>query len=590
MPEETQKGSAEEPRESRPERRLAAILAADVAGYSRLMEADEEGTLRRLQLILREWVRPAVERHRGRIVKTTGDGFLAEFPSLVEAVRCAVGLQQGGAERESAVAADRRLAFRMGINIGDILIEDGDVFGDGVNLAARLEGLAEAGGIVVSQAVQDQVQGKLPVRFEYLGERQVKNITRPVRAFRVAWEGAADAPAAAAATPAVADKPSLAVLPFANMSADAEQAWFADGLAEDLITDLSKVPGLLVIARNSSFAYRGRALDVRQIGRELGVRFVIEGSVRRSASRLRITAQLIESASGNHLWADRFDRELADVFAVQDEVVGKIVGALSALLPAAAPLPRRRSTTIEAYDLFVRGRSMATQTPQSCKASRPLLEQAIALDPAFAPAHAWLALSHHFGWIYCGEPVEHRDLARAAAKRAAALDPENADARIVLGYLRVYDGELDEGAAEFEAGLRLNPNHAEGWSLLADVRVFQGRTQEAVDCAATAFRLNPHPPFDFYWLYGWALYAAGRYAEAVEKLRHPGAGGAGNGRVLAAALAQLGRLDEAGAEARRFLAQHPEFRAGEWAKTQPFRNAADRDHFVQGYLKAGLPL
>lgn len=571
--------------DNRPERRLAAILAADVAGYSRLMEADEEGTLRRLQQTLKEVVRPAVERHRGRIVKTTGDGFLAEFASLVEALRCAVGVQQSAAEREQALAQDRRLSFRMGINLGDILIEDGDVFGDGVNVAARLEGLAEAGGIVVSQGVHEQVQGKLPVRFEDLGERRVKNIARPLRVFRVDWEQA-PGPRPAAELP---DKPSVAVLPFANMSADPEQAFFADGLAEDLITDLSKVSGLFVIARNSSFAYRGRALDVRQIARELGVRFVVEGSVRRSAGRLRINAQLIEASSGNHLWADRFDRHLADVFAVQDEVVGRIVEALAALLPSATPLATRRATSIEAYDLFLRGRSMATQTPQSNRASRPLLEQAIALDPGFAAAHAWLALSHHFGWLYCDEPPEHRDLARAAATRAAALDPDNADARIILGYLRAYEDDLDEGAAEFEAGLRLNPNHAEGWALLSDLRVLQGRPQDAIDCLATAFRLNPHPPFDFYWLYGFALYAAGRYAEALEKLRHPGAGGAGNGRVLAAALAQLGRLDEAQAEAARFLADHPDFTVGAWARTQPFGNPADLAHFVEGYRKAGLP-
>jgi len=567
-----------------PERRLAAILAADIAGYSRLMEADEEGTLARLQGTLRQLVRPTVEGHRGRIVKTTGDGFLAEFASLLEALRCAVALQQGTAERESAVPEERRLNYRIGVNVGDILIEEGDVFGDGVNVAARLEGLAEVGGIVVSQGVQEQATGKVPFRFEDLGERRVKNLARPLRVFRLAWEGAPEP-----AQSAVADKPSVAVLPFDNMSPDAEQAYFADGLAEDLITDLSKVPGLFVIARNSSFAYRGRALDVRQIARELGVRFVIEGSVRRAAGRLRISAQLIDATSGNHLWADRFDRELADVFAIQDEVAGRIVEALAGLLPAAPPLPKRRGTSIEAYDLFVRGRAMATQTPQSCKASRPLLQQAIALDPDFAAAHAWLALSHHFGWIYCGEPVTHRDLARAAARRAVALDPENADARIILGYLRAYDGSLDEGVAEFEAGLRLNPNHAEGWALLADLRVFEGRAEEAIDCAKTAFRLNPHPPFDYYWLYGWALYGAGRYAEAVDMLRHRGAGGPGNGRVLAAALARLGRLEEAQEEARRFLLESPGFSAAAWAATQPFRRAADRNHFIEGYKLAGLP-
>jgi TolB-like protein/class 3 adenylate cyclase len=491
----------------RPERKLAAILAADVVGYSGLMERDEEGTHERLRELLRNVVRPAVETHRGRIVKTAGDGLIAEFASPIEAVRCAVELQQATAEQNKTVPEDCRLTFRMGVNLGDIMSEEGDVFGDGVNIAARLEALAEAGGILISHTVHEHVDRKLPVRFDDQGERVLKNIVHPVRVYRVGWEAVPAGPTLqlVAAQPGLPDKVSIAVLPFTNMSSDAEQAFFGDGLAEDLITDLSKVPGLLVIARNSSFAYRGRSVDIRAIARKLGVRYVIEGSVRRASARVRINAQLVDVADGTNLWADRFDRDLADIFLVQDEVVGKIVSALATVLPAVRSLPKRRATNLEAYDLFVRGRSLATQSLRETRAARPLLARAIEIDPEFAEAHAWLAMSHHFGWMYCGEPVEeHRMLARSAALKAVSIDPENADAQIVLGFLRAYEGDLTEGVAELEMGLRINPNHAEGWAMLADLRVFEGRAVEGADCARNGFRLNPHPPGDYYAFLGWA--------------------------------------------------------------------------------------
>jgi TolB-like protein len=373
------------------------------------------------------------------------------------------------------------------------------------------------------------------------------------------------------------------------MSSDPEQVFFAHGLAEDLITDLSKVPGLLVIARNSSFAYQGRSVDIRSIARELGVRYVVEGSVRRAAMHVRINAQLIDALNGTHLWADRFDRDLADIFVVQDEVVGRIVKALAGVLPSMAAPPKRRVTSLEAYDLFVRGRSLAVQSWR-VSAARPLLKKAIQLDPDFAEAHAWLAMAHHYGWIYYGEPVEeHRAQARLSAQQAVSLDPDNADAHFILGYLRAYGGELAEGVAECELGLRINPNHAEGWRLLADLRVFEGRAAEAVDCARNGFRLNPYPPGNYYWMLGWTQYAAGRYQEAVDTLRHEAADGPGVRRSLAGALAQLGRMSEAQEEAREFLLEFPNFSSRQWGSTQPFRNDADRQHFIDGYLKAGLP-
>jgi adenylate cyclase len=312
------------------ERKLTAILAADVAGYSRLMSHDEEKTLRDLKAHLSELVEPRIAQHRGRIVKRTGDGLLVDFASAVEAVRCAVAIQSGMFARNRTTPDDGRIEFRIGINIGDVIIEGDDIYGDGVNIAARLEGIAEPGAIFVSRAVRDSVRDKLEITLEDLGERPVKNISKPVRVFRI--DAASRTGGAAAAPPALPDKPSIAVLPFDNMSGDAEQEYFSDGMTEDLITDLSKISGLFVIARNSSFAYKGKATKVQQIGRELGVRFVLEGSIRKAGNRLRITAQLVDADSGGHVWAERFDRELIDIFATQDEVVEKIVAALSVKL------------------------------------------------------------------------------------------------------------------------------------------------------------------------------------------------------------------------------------------------------------------
>ncbi|WP_085044189.1 adenylate/guanylate cyclase domain-containing protein [Ensifer aridi] len=577
-----------------PQRRLAVILAADVAGYSRLMESDEEGTHERLQTMLRDVVRPTVEGHKGRIFKTAGDGFLAEFASAIEAVRCAVDLQQAIGERNKDVAQDRRLAFRMGINLGDVLADQEDVFGDGVNVAARLESMAEPGGVLISHSVHEHVDRKLPMHFVDQGECALKNIARPVRIFRVTWESADPVSSVRVtgsdAEPELPQVASIAVLPFATLNSDADQEYFAEGLAEDLITDLSKVHGLLVIARHSSFAYRDRSLDLRTIASELGVRYLVEGSVRRASARVRINAQLIDASNASCLWAERLDRDLADVFALQDEVVAKVIGALGHALPTAKPLPKRRVTDLEAYDLFVRGRALSTQSLRETRAARPLLARAIEIDPGFAGAHAWLAMSHHFDALYYGEDAdEHRAAARAAAARAVEIDPENADAHIVLGYLRAYEGEFEAGVAEFEEGLRLNPNHSAGWAHLADLRVFEGRPTEAVECAENSFRLNPYPPGDHYSFLGWAQYAAGRYQDAVETLRHPQAGGPGSKRNLAAALAQLGRTAEAREAGREFLSEFPNFSARQWGRTQPFRDDADRQHFIDGYIKAGLP-
>ena len=377
--------------QQRTERRLAAILAADVAGYSRLMSRDEEGTLQRLKGHLGELIEPHIAAHRGRIVKRTGDGLLVDFASAVEAVRCAVAIQAGMADRNRGAPDEARIEFRIGINLGDVIIEGEDIYGDGVNIAARLEGLAEPGAIFVSRAVRDSVRDKLGVELEDLGERPVKNIARPVRVFRIGRANGAARPAA----PAVPDKPSIAVLPFANMSGDAEQEYFSDGISEDLITDLSKVQALFVIARNSSFTYKGRSVKVQEIGRELGVRFVLEGSIRKAGNRVRITAQLVDAQSGGHLWADRFDRELTDIFATQDEVVHKIVEALAVKLSRVEEQDLKRGGTknLEAYESWLRARQLlGIGTRETIAEAKALHRRALELDPNFVGTACRLGL------------------------------------------------------------------------------------------------------------------------------------------------------------------------------------------------------
>ena len=574
----------------RAERRLAAVLAADLVGYSVLMERDEEGTHERLRGVLRDLVTPAIERHRGRLVKTTGDGVLAEFASPIEAVRSAVALQQALSSHNSGLQAGQRMTFRVGVNLGDILVEEGDVFGEGVNVAARLEGLAEAGGVLVSHTIHDHVHGKLPFGFEDLGERSLKNIERPIRVYRVTWEPERAAAPAGAGERALPERPAIAVLPFTNMSSDPEQEYFGDGIAEDLITDLSRVPGLMVIARNSSFAYKGRHSDLRAVARDLGARYLVEGSVRRAASRLRINAQLIDTASNTHVWAERFDRDLSDIFVLQDEVVSRIVSALSDALPKNQGVAPRRAANLKAYDNFIRGRALAAQSPHNNRTARPLLESAIEIDPGYAEAHAWLALTHHFAWLHTGEDIDvHRSRALASARRAVALDPENADGHMILGYVRAHGGALAEGIVEFERALRINPNHEYAWALFSDLLVFDGRPLEAIECVQNALRLNPYPRSDLYWLLGFAECAAGRYEDAVETLRQDELRGTGGQRVRAAALAHLGRLEEARKEAAEFMASNPNFSVGRWAASQPFRHEADKQQFVDGYRKAGLP-
>jgi TolB-like protein/Tfp pilus assembly protein PilF len=419
----------------------------------------------------------------------------------------------------------------------------------------------------------------------------MKNIAEPIACYRVSLQlpSPAQLNRSVPNAPRLPNRVAIAVLPFTSMSSDPEQEYFADGLAEDLITDLSRVPGLFVISRHSAFAFKGKSIDIRSIANDLGVRYVVEGSVRRSAARIRINVQLIDAEDGTHLWAERFDRDLADTFQLQDEVVGRIVSALAGVLPSAGPIVRRRATNLEAYDLFVRARVLVTQSPEGNRAARPLLERAIELDPGFAEAHAWLAMSHAFGWMHWGEGMEHRSLARTAAQKAVSLDPNDAGGHTILGYVLIFDGRPNEGAEELATALRINPNHADAWMFLGELKALEGSAVEGIDHVRKALRLNPHPPGTYYWVLGYVQYAAGRYEDAVATLRHEATHRTGSQRILAASLAQLGRLEEAKVEAGQFLASNPHFSIRHWASTQPFRHEEDRQHFIDGYMKAGLP-
>ena len=475
------------------QRKLAAILSADVAGYSRLMSVDEEETLKTLTTY-RDTMDANIARHGGRIVGTAGDSVLAEFPSAIEAVRCAIEIQQDLRERNSEQPPDRQMVFRIGINLGDVMVDGDDIYGDGVNVAARLEKISEPGGLCISATIFEQVRDRLPNDFEDLGEQSVKNITRPVRVYRVPLES--DNPSstvsdvinvdgAATKSHEIPDRPSIAVLPFMNMSDDKNQEYFSDGITEDIITDLSKVSGLFVIARNSVFAYKGKSIDIKQVANDLGVRHVLEGSVRKAGERVRITAQLIDGTSGGHEWAERYDRDLQDIFAVQDEVTEKIVAALKVQLTDAERerLARKDTENLEAYDCLLRGKEHYLRfTSAENNEARRQFEQAISLDPSYAVAHAELARvciqARNHGWSDAPE-----DLLKEAfdnAKKATALDDNLAQAHIVLGFLYMWNKQHDLAIAEAGRGLALDPNNADGQMYMAIILSFAGRPQESV--------------------------------------------------------------------------------------------------------------
>jgi TolB-like protein len=450
----------------RVERRLAAILAADVAGYSRLIETDEEGTLGRLKALRAGVIDPKIGDHHGRIVKTTGDGLLLEFASVVDALRCAAEVQAALAEGNEPLPPDRRIEFRVGIHQGDIVVEEGDIFGDGVNVAARLEGLAEPGGICVSARVQEDAAGKLDLAFEDMGEQALKNIARPVRAFR-AVTAAGSASARASSGPALPHKPSIAVLPFANMSGDPEQEYFADGMVEEIITALSRIRWLFVIARNSSFTYKGQPVDVKQVGRELGVRYVLEGSVRKAGQRVRITAQLIDAIIGTHLWADRFDGSLEDVFELQEKVASSVAGVIEPTLQAAetARSVSRPTNDLTAYDLYLRGYATSLSSAARFPKALRLMEQAIERDPYYAPALVWAAVCHMRSCQDGRSEDPNTDSRKGIdfARRALEVAGEDPAVLANASYTLAYFGEdIGSMTALVDRALTLNPSFARG--------------------------------------------------------------------------------------------------------------------------------
>jgi len=545
-------------------RRLAAILAADVAGYSRLMGADEEGTLERLKALRHELLDPKIAEHHGRIVKTTGDGMLVEFASVVDAVRCAVEVQRAMPERNAGVGADNRIEWRIGINLGDVIVEGDDLYGDGVNIAARIEALADAGGVFVSNTVHDHVRDRLPFVFEDLGEQQVKNITRPVRVYRVRD---ADAAVKTAAPPMLSlpDKPSIAVLPFANMSGDPEQEYFADGMVEEIITALSRIRWLFVIARNSTFTYKGQAIDVKQVGRELGVRYVLEGSVRKAGGRVRITAQLIEAETGAHLWAERFDGALDDVFDLQDKVATSVAGVIEPALQAAetARSADRPTNDLTAYDLYLRAYAMTLSSSALFPEALRLLDRAIERDPHYGPALARAALCC-FRLVTDGrsdDPASDTrkgtDLARRALQ--VASDPGTlADAAAALAH---FGEDIGAMMALVDRALALNPSFARGWQMSGTLRNWAGQPDVAIEHIETSLRLSPRARSGAaIAAIGVAHFVSRRFGEAAPKLllaiqedpSHPVAY-----RFLAACYAQTGRLEEAQAVVERLRGVTP---------------------------------
>jgi adenylate cyclase len=582
---------------NRPERRLAAILAADVAGYSRLIGVDEEGTLQQLRSIRAEVIGPGIARHRGRLVKTTGDGFLAEFTSVVDALRCAVEVQREIAGRGLDAPADRRIELRIGIHQGDIVVEDGDIFGDGVNVAARLDALAEPGGICVSARVQEDAAGRLDLAFTDLGEQSLKNITRPIRIFRVGSHKAS-APSAQATLP-LPDKPSIAVLPFQNISGDPEQEVFADGMVEDITTALSKIRWFFVIARNSSFAYKGRTVDVKQVGRELGVRYVLEGSVRKGGNRLRVTAQLVEAETGNHVWAERYDRDVGDIFAVQDEITERVVAAIEPELYAAEDIRSQRKPpeSLNAWECVIRALSCIGQgTRDENTEAEALCRRAIAIAPGYGKAHSLLAWALLRRSLWSGDFQTVVPEVSAETQTALALDDRDTWAYFAAGMLQARLRRRGEAARSLRRALELNPNFALAHAFLAATLSNEGAHQEAVDRAEHALRLSPRDrPVGVYASMAMANvhFAAGRYSECVFWARNliEKSPGFLAGRIfLTAALALEGDLTAA-AEARDSLVRlRPEFSLAWMTENLPVAitgEMAERQR--DGLRKAGVP-
>jgi adenylate cyclase len=589
--------------DERVERRLVAVLAADVAGYSRLMGVDEEGTLAQLKAIRKALVDPTIAAHRGRIVKTTGDGMLVEFASAVDAARGAAEVQRGMAKQNTNVPKDLRIEFRIGIHVGDIIIDDNDIFGDGVNIAARLEGIAEPGGICVSDDAQRQIRGKIDLAFDDIGPQSLKNIPEPMRAWRLQIDKHSPSATHRKVATEIAqpltlpDKPSIAVLPFQNMSGDPEQEYFADGMVEDIITALSRFKSLFVIARNSSFTYKGKSVGIKQVGAELGVRYVLEGSVRSGGKRVRVTAQLIDAETGAHLWAERYDRDQADLFAVQDDITEAVAIAVE---PAVAHIEQLRTVrkppeSLGAWEAYQRGLwHVGGVSAEDCKAAKDFFRRAIGLDPQFASAHAWLAVAifYEAALHQTSSLVEalHELLPIAAA--ALALDPQDAVAHFGMSSALFARGDMEEAVAEVSQALIINPNFADAHHLLGAALLYSDRPREGLKALHTSIRLDPCSISMYTRLVNLsaAHYFLRDYEAAVEVSKellrsypdHPW-----GLLFLAAALGQAGRLNEAEQTLQKYIAVAPKSFDMYVRQRVPWMRPEDHDLVLEGLRKAG---
>ena len=573
--------------EERAQRRLVAILAADVVGYSRLMHLDEAGTLAALKARRSEVLQPVVSKHRGRIVKLMGDGVLIEFASAVDAVECAVQLQEAMSAANAGSPDDKWIVLRIGVNLGDVMVEGSELYGDGVNIAARLEALADPGRIFVSQTVVSHVKGKTKLDFEDLGEQTLKNMAEPVRVYRVS----STAPSANLATPgegAHLPKPSIAVLPFTNMSSDPEQQYLSDGITEDIITELSRYRELLVIARNSSFQYRDKSVDMRRVGQELGVQYLVEGSIRKGDNRLRITAQLIDVGTGSHLWAERYDRDLKDVFEIQDDVTRTIVATLALRVTrrGAEKARRKQTTHWAAYDYFLKGQEHLNRY-ESEKAI-PLLLKAIELDPDYAQACALLA-DCYLSCYFVDSNMETLDTACTYAQKALSIDDDDGMSHYAMGFVQMYYHHFDLAEMHLLRAVDLNPNSVYFAIFYSYWLAMVGRAEEALNNLDAAARRDPLRFAGFYQTRMYALFTAKRYQEAIHTFNQIEPKQYWDYAYVAAGYAYLERQLDAHAAAAEVLRLRPGFSISAFDKILCFRNTDDLEHLHVGMRKAGLP-
>ncbi len=582
----------------RVERRLAAVLAADIAGYSGLMGADEEATVRDLKAH-QSVILPMIATFSGRVIDTAGDGILAEFASVLNAVNCAVEIQRSMAARNASVAPERRMQYRIGVNQGDLICDDTRVYGDGINIAARLESIAEAGGICLSSKVYEEVEGKVDLACEDMGLQQLKNIARPVRVYRIDGRtlagGVPRAASPADGTPLPApDGPSIAVLPFTNMSGDPEQEFFADGLTEDILTALSRFREFLVISRNSTFVYKGKAVNIQEVSNALNVQYVVEGSVRKAGNRVRITVQLIDARKDRHIWAERYDRELEDIFAIQDEVTSSIVATLPGQVEAATyqSMARKQTENMAAYELVLTAKVLHHRVSKDDnREAQKVVESALSLDPNYAHAHAWRACI--VGQSLLNNWELDRDVAwqivNDELKIALALDRDDSDVHRILAGVKLISGDFEASEYHQQRAVALNPNNDLIVVQQGELYTWLGEPDKGIEWIKRAMRLNPHHP-ERYWNHlGRGYFVARRYGEAIEAFRHISHPGQFHLAFLAASFAMMGDASAAATHARNVLALDPGFSVEAYLGTLHYRHDADRQHHRVALLRAALP-